>query len=120
MPTSVVNPIFDAFTSSITSTTSTSATIPTTYTWTTDSFPVVTFTDKTEKVKEEVEKVNKHVDELEEDIVFFNETREQMIARIITLENENNELKSQMKDAINAINYLSNRIDVLEAKSDTI
>jgi len=103
-----------------TSTTATFSSPVTTYTWTTDSFPIVSFSDKTEKlkeeIKEEVKKVDQHIDELEEDMLFFNETRENMAMRITTLENENIELKAQIKDAVNAINYLCSRVEILESK----
>lgn len=88
----------------------------------------VTVADNTiEKYKEYADKVDRHVDQLEEDIEFLNNERESLkdiitrmdldldIAkcRVKALEDENTNLKAH-------INYLEGRIYELEAKFDEL
>lgn len=103
-------------------TTSTSTSAPTIYT---TSGPTITlaYENTQEKVKEYCDKVDQHVDELEEDIEFLNEKRKSNEERLEQLINQNieqdttiKELTARIGDLQGYINYLVDRISVLEGK----
>lgn len=102
--------------------TSTSTAIPTVYT---TSGPTISFTyeDTEEKMKEYCDKVDQHVDKLEEDIEFLNERRTANEAQIEFLVQQNiekdtkiKELTLELHDIKGYANYLVSRIDLLEAQ----
>lgn len=106
----------------ITSTTSASTTASTIYT---ASVPTITlaYSDTEEKMKEYCDKVDQHVDALEEDIEFLNEKRKSNEERIEQLINQNTEqdttikeLTARIGDLQGYINYLVDRINILEEK----
>lgn len=121
-PFTATNTIYCAPTTS--TTTSTSATIsPTIYTTVGPTSISLAYEDTQEKVKEYCDKVDKHVDELEEDIEFLNEKRQSNEERLEQLINQNiwqdttiKELTARIGDLQGYINYLVDRISILEEK----
>ena len=103
-------------------TTSTSTAASTIYTM---SGPTITlaYENTQEKVKEYCDKVDQHVDELEEDIEFLNEKRRSNEERLEQLINQNSEkdtaikeLTAEVNDLRGYVNYLVDRISILEGK----
>lgn len=66
--------------------------------------------------KEYVEKLEKHIDELEEDIEYFNEQLKEKDAMIRNLLDKTDELKKDMSDMNCHIIYLEGRLKALEDK----
>lgn len=106
----------------LTSTTTTSTTTPTVYT---TSGPTISFIyeNTEERMKNYCDKVDQHVDKLEEDIEFLNEKRKLNEGHLERLINQNIEQDAAIKDLTNEIkdlrgyiNYLVDRITVLEDK----
>ena len=103
-------------------TTSTSTAASTIYTM---SGPTITlaYENTQEKVKEYCDKVDQHVDELEEDIEIINEKRRSNEERLEQLINQNSEkdtaikeLTAEVNDLRGYVNYLVDRISILEGK----
>ena len=66
--------------------------------------------------KEYVEKLEKHIDELEEDIEYFNNKLEEKDAVIYTLQHQTTELDKANKTMEAHITYLEGRLQALEDK----
>lgn len=84
-------------------------------------YTTVSYLDREEKFKEYTEKVDRHVDQLEEDIEFLNNEREQLKLDIARLEHglylANEQIKSLEADREflkGFTNYLEDRISKLE------
>lgn len=88
--------------------------------------------DNTKQTKEYIDKLEKHIDELEVDIEFFNEERQKQDVKIEVLNDQiiglvcentrlTNEIKSLTADIASMhgmLNYYMERIDTLETKLD--
>ena len=105
------------------STTSTSTVSPTVYTTLGPNSISFTYANTEEKMKEYCDKVDQHVDKLEEDIEFLNDKRISHDQLIDTLIHVNIEKDNKIKDLTNAIetlkgyvNYIENRLNLLEEK----
>jgi peptidoglycan hydrolase CwlO-like protein len=121
-PFTATNTIYCAPTTS--TTTSTSATIsPTIYTTVGPTSISLAYENTEEKMREYCDKVDQHVDKLEEDIEFLNEKRKLNEEHIENLINQNlqkdttiKELTARINSLQGYINYLVDRISVLEGK----
>ncbi len=120
-PFATTNTIYyDPTTSTTTSTSTTSPTVYTTIGPTSISFA---YKNTEEKMKEYCDKVDQHVDKLEEDIEFFNTKREEQEQVIAVLRINNTEYNRRIeeleKEKMNLESYahwLESRIDALEGK----
>lgn len=81
------------------------------------------FTSVTEKIKEAEERIDKHVDQLEEDIEYFNNKLKELSDKLEYEEAINVEQNTKIKDLENQvslldghINYLEGRLALLEGK----
>lgn len=102
--------------------TSTSTISPTIYATIDPTSISFTYKDTEEKMKEYCDKVDQHVDKLEEDIEFLNDHRlsneeqiEFLVQQNIEKDTKIKELISELQDIKGYANYLANRIDLLEA-----
>lgn len=121
MPPFTTNTIcYDPLTSGFSTTTT--ATAPNVYT---TSGPTISFTyeNTEEKMRKYCDKVDQHVDKLEEDIEFLNDKRKSNEGNLEQLINQNIEQDAEIKNLINEIkdlqgyiNYLVDRISMLEGK----
>lgn len=107
----------------ITSTTTTSTTSPTVYTTVGPTSVSFIYKDTEEKMKEYCDKVDQHVDELEEDIEFLNtkrEEQEQVIAAMQVNNTDYNkrieELEKEKMNLESYVHWLETRIEILEGK----
>ena len=84
---------------------------------------ISSYIDQEEKFKEFAEKVDKHVDQLEEDIAFLNDERELLKTEIARLELDlslaNDRIKV-LEDMKGFINYLADKIKKLEDNNEHI
>ena len=89
----------------------------------TDNLYSTIYVDTEEKFKEYVEKVDKHVDQLEEDIAFLNDERESLKKEIARLEVDlslaNDRIKV-LEDMKGFVNYLADKIKKLEDNNEHI
>ena len=123
-PFATTNTIYyDPLTS--TTTTSTSTTSPTVYTTVGPTTISFAYENTQEKMKEYCDKVDQHVDKLEEDIEFLNNQRISHDQLIETLIHANIEKENKIKDLTDAIeslkgyvNYIVDRLDLLEEKQN--
>ena len=83
----------------------------------------VNFTSVNEKIKEAEERIDRHVDQLEEDIEYFNNKLKEFADKLEYEEAINVEQSTKIKDLENQvslldghINYLEGRIAALEGK----
>lgn len=104
-------------------TTTTSTTSPTVYTTVGPASVSFIYKDTEEKMREYCDKVDRHVDELEEDIEFLNtkrEEQEQVIAALLVNDTEYNkrieELEKEKMHLESYVNWLETRIGALEEK----
>ena len=96
-------------------TTSTSATSPTIYTTIGPSSISFVQRDTEEKTKEYCDKVDQHVDKLEEDIEFLNEKRKSNEELIDQLIYQNSEMDTKIKTLESSVTFLKNYTSHLEA-----
>ena len=98
-------------------TTTTTATYATGTIGTDNMYTTVSYIDDERKFKEYVEKVDRHVDQLEEDIAFLNDEREQLKLDVARLEADlslaNDRIKA-LEDMKGFVNYLADKIKNLE------
>lgn len=121
-PSATTNTIYyDPLTSTIT--TSTSTTSPTVYTTVGPTSISFAYDNTEEKMREYCDKVDQHVDKLEEDIEFLNNQRISHDQLIETLVHANIEKDNKIKDLTDAIEslkgyvkYIIDRLDLLEEK----
>ena len=104
-------------------TTTTSTTSPTVYTTVGPASVSFIYKDTEEKMREYCDKVDRHVDELEEDIEFLNtkrEEQEQVVAALRINDTEYNkrieELEKEKMNLESYVNWLESRIEALEGK----
>ena len=114
---------YDPLTSTTSTSTSTSTTSPTVYTTIGPTSISFTYENTEEKMKEYCDKVDQHVDKLEEDIEFFNNKRltieehvEYLINQNIQKDTKIKELEDTITNLKSFINFLDNKINDLEAK----
>ena len=108
----------------ITSTTTSTSTIPpTVYTTVGPASISFAYNNTEEKMKEYCDKVDQHVDKLEEDIDFLNNQRISHDQLIETLVHANIEKDNKIKDLTDTIeslrgyvNYIEDRINILEGR----
>ena len=82
-----------------------------------DMYTTISYTGVDEKFKEYAEKVDRHVDQLEEDIAFLNDERESLKREIARLEVDLSLATDRIKvleDMKGFINYLADKIKYLE------
>ena len=119
-PFATTNTIYyEPITSTITSTSTTSPTVYTT------SGPTISFIGENteEKMKEYCDKVDQHVDKLEEDIEFLNNQRishdqviESLIHANIEKDNKIKDLTDNIESLKGYVSYIVDRLDLLEEK----
>ena len=104
-------------------TTSTSTTSPTVYTTIGPTSISFVHEDTKEKMKEYCDKVDQHVDKLEEDIEFLNNQRishDQVIESLIHANIEKDNKIKDLTDTIESlkgyVSYIADRLDLLEEK----
>ena len=104
-------------------TTTTSTTSPTVYTTVGPASVSFIYKDTEEKMREYCDKVDRHVDELEEDIEFLNtkrEEQEQVVAALRINDTQYNkrieELEKEKMNLESYVNWLESRIEALEGK----
>ena len=108
-------PLIEATTSTASTTYETGGYIYTPINTSYTSAPVyVSFENTEAKIKEYTEKVDKHVDELEEDIDYFNRTLEQQDAKVKSHENCINDNYTINAEQDKKIKALEDKIDLLE------
>lgn len=76
----------------------------------------INFNTTVNKYEEYSQKIDKHVDQLEEDIDFFNRKREEMECTITSLINRINELEKNTDDLKTYISWLEHRVDEWEER----
>lgn len=120
MPPFTTNTIcYDSLTSGATTSTSS----PTVYTTLGPASISFTYEDTKEKMKEYCDKVDQHVDKLEEDIEFLNNQRishDQLIETLVHANIEKDNKIKNLTDTIESlkgyVNYIVDRLDLLEEK----